>query len=94
MSFLGASGLGIAIADPDTRSSVAEAWLYVAVANLVMPVFITLIILTLRRWEMDLRADLDTSPKALRIGWRLHVARLVIIWVSGIQIAVLMWVIG
>ncbi len=93
VSFLGASGLGIAVADPDARASVSQAWREVAIGNLVMPLIVSAIILMLRRWELELRADLDTAPKALKIGRRLHVARLLIVWASGIQVAVLMWVI-
>lgn len=93
VSFLGTSGLGIAIADPDTRTSIARAWAEVAIFNLVLPAVITLILLMLRRWEQDLRAELDESPKAARYSLRLHWARLFLVWFASLQIVGMMFAI-
>ena len=92
LAFVGVSGLGLAVADPETRESVARGYNYVAAGNVLFGVVLTALILVLRRWERDLRGSL--SPKAARYNDYLHWARLAVVWFSTIQAVVLMVVIA
>ena len=93
VSFVGVSGLGIAVADPDTRDSVARGADWVAAANVLVGIVASALLRSLRRWELDLRADAPPSPKGLRYSRRLHGARFVIVWFAVAQSVLLMWVI-
>ena len=90
LAVVGVSGLGIAVADPDIRTSVAIAADWVAIGNLLFGALATSIVLLLRSWSSDLWSDLPPSPKVTRYSRKLHVARLVVIWVSVSQTVVLM----
>jgi hypothetical protein len=93
LAVVGVSGLGIAVADPDARESVALAADWVAAANGAVGVLSTGLVLLLRSWESDLRRDSQPSPKVARYSRYLHVARLIIIWICAIQAVILMLVI-
>jgi hypothetical protein len=56
VSFVGMSGLSIAVADPDVRCSITQGALVpVGLINLVSASLVTVILAILRRWERDLR---------------------------------------
>ena len=82
VSFLSVSGIGLAVADPDIRCTLAHGSNYVMAGNLVNGIIFTAIILMLRRWEAKLRADEPPNETAQRYMDILHIARLVILWVS------------
>ncbi len=88
--FVGVSGLGIAIADPDTRASVARGAEWVAVTNVLLGGIVSALLHVLRRWELDLRIGGPQSVKAMRYSRSLHIARFVITWVSVTQSVVFM----
>ena len=84
VSFVGMSGLTIALADPEVRCSISQgALIPVSLINVVSASAVTLILVILRRWERDLRSASPVSPKAARISGRLHVARFVVVWLSA-----------
>ena len=94
LSFLGVSGLGIAVADPDTRASIALGANAVMLANLILAVGFTAALVLLRRWELDLRSDFASSAKAERYSRYLHLARFAVVWLSMGQAVALMLVIA
>ena len=85
VAFLGASGLGIAVAEPDARSSIASVAEWIIVSNILLSLLLTAMLILLRRWETDLRSDLPPAAKARRYSRYLHWARLVVVWASGAQ---------
>jgi len=93
VSFVGVSGLGIAVADPDTRTSVARGALWVAAGNAVVAIVVSVLLQLLRRWELDLRVAAPPSEKAARYSRKLHGARFAIVWLAVAQSILLMWVI-
>ncbi len=93
VSFVGVSGLGIAVADPDTRESVARGAVWVAVANVAVGVVASGLLHLLRRWELDLRASVPLSAKGARYSRRLHGARYVVVWFAVAQSILFMWLI-
>ena len=82
--FVGSAGLSQAITDPDVRCSLVASFREVSVGNLIFAAIVSVIVVTLRRWELDLLADARGSKKSEMYSRRLHVARLVIIWLSAI----------
>jgi len=82
VSFLSVSGIGLAVADADTRCTVAHGAHFVMFGTFMNGVIFSAIIVFLRRWERNLRADEPPSETASRYMELLHVARLVILWVS------------
>jgi hypothetical protein len=85
--FIGASGLGIAIADPDTRSSMNLITSWMIGGNIAMGVLVSVLLVILRRWELDLRIDLPPPEKVRRYARYFYWARHVIVWLSVAQIA-------
>lgn len=94
LAFLGVSGLGIAVADPDTRSSVAPAAVYIGAVNVFLGFLWSGLVFVLRRWECELRAALPLSSKYARTSRRLDWARHAVIWVAVGQAVMLMVVIS
>jgi hypothetical protein len=90
VSFLGVSALGIAIADPETRVSIAVAANWIIVANVLIGALFTGAVLTFRRWESDLRSEGPPAEKAQRYSRYLHWGRLTLVWISFVQAVVLM----
>ncbi|MEM9175483.1 MAG: hypothetical protein AAGC67_09635 [Myxococcota bacterium] len=89
VSFLGVSGIGIAIADPDIRCTIADGAGYIAWGNLANGVIFTALILLFRRWEAVLRADAPPSETVARYTRWIHLGRLVILWTSVVMASVL-----
>ena len=90
LAFVGVSGLGIAVADPDVRADISRAADWVILGNVLSGALFSAGIVTLRRWEVDLRSEAAPGPKAQGYSRRLHIARLVVLWLSVLQAAVIM----
>ena len=82
VAFVGISGLGIALGDPDVRCSIASALGPVVFSNLVSGTVMTILVLTLRRWELELRTERPPGERARAISRNLHVARIAVVWLS------------
>lgn len=94
VAFVGASGLGVAVADPDSRESIASGAQWIALANFVFTLVFSGLLMLLRSWELDLRAGLEPmSPKAMVYSRRLYIARHAVVWFGGMQAILLMFVI-
>jgi len=88
VSFVGMSGLTIALADPDIRCSLIRGVTPVAVANLASAGVVSLLLIVLRSWEAELRSGASPSARAATYSRRLHVARFVIVWLCVITAVV------
>ena len=84
VSFLSVSGIGIAVADPDIRCTIAEGASHIMAGNIGNGVVFTALILLFRRWERVLRADDPPSETVARYARWIHVGRLAILWTSVI----------
>ena len=95
VAFLGVSGLGVTIADPDMRCTLALAVVEVAIATFLIGVLFLAIVAWLRRAELDLRSGHEVPDKAAHYGRMLHLARYLVIGVSfGISLVLLTTVAG
>ena len=94
LMFLGASGLGIAIADPDTRTSMNLISSWMIGGNIFMGCLISALLVVLRRWELDLRSDLAISQKVKRYSRYFYWARHFVVWLSVCQITFIMLLSG
>ena len=93
LSIVGVSGLGIAVAEPEARESIARGANWVILSNAVLGTAFAFVLHVLRRWELDLRSTDPPSDKAQRYGRRLHGARFGVLALSVVQAIVLMLVI-
>lgn len=89
LAFVGVSGFGIAIADPDTRCTIVRAVDEIWIGNLGSALLFTVAILLLRRWEGLLRADAPPSARVARYARILHGIRLGVVWLSFAMLWVL-----
>jgi hypothetical protein len=94
LSFLVSSGLGLAIADPDTRSTITDVTLAMAVGNTIMGILFSFLVAILRRWELDLRVGMGHTEKYLRYSNRVYVSRHVVIWLTITQTVSIMFALG
>ena len=85
--FVGSSGIAVALTNPESRCSLVNTAGPVSMGNLIFAGIISVLLITLRRWELDLRTGTSPSKKAIGYSRRLHVARLVVIWFSAIATA-------
>ena len=90
VAFVGASGLGLAVADPDIRVDVARVAGWVIVSNLVLGGLLSVLIHVFRRWELELRADLAPADATRRFSGYLHWGRLGVVWIAVAQSAEIM----
>ncbi len=88
--FLGASGLGIAVADPDTRSSMNLISSWMIVGNIFLGLVFSSLLVLLRRWELDLRGEPPANSNVRRYSRYFYLARHCVIWISVTQIVVIM----
>ena len=79
VSFVGMSGLSIALADPGIRCSLTYGLVPLALLNLIFGIIISLILVVFRIWESDLRSGAPPSERSAKYAHRLHAARLVIV---------------
>ncbi len=89
VTFLGVSGLGIAIADPDIRCTIADGATYITAGNLGNGVVFTALILLFRRWESKLREDDPQSELVATYARWIHWGRLAILWTSVVLASIL-----
>ncbi len=76
-----ASGLAIALADPDIRSSITQsAYFGIVIGNFLMGIGVSLLLRLLRRWELDLVEDLPTTYKIRKYSRAFYLARHVVVW--------------
>jgi hypothetical protein len=85
VAFVGTSGLGLAVADPDIRADIARAAEWVILANLVLGGLLSGLIHIFRRWELELRAGLAPAATTRRFSGYLHWGRLGVVWVAVVQ---------
>jgi hypothetical protein len=85
--FLGASGLGIAMADPDTRASINLISGWMIGANVFLGVLFSFLLSLLRRWELVLRGEAPAGSNVRRYSHYFYVARHCIVWISVLQVA-------
>lgn len=90
VSFVGTSGLSLALTDPDVRCSLVDAFGQVLAGNFVSAGIVSILLITLRSWESDLREGSSRSKKSESYSRRLHVARLAVVWISAIAAVVLL----
>lgn len=81
-AFVGVSAFGIAVADPDIRCGLATARPPTIVAAIITGAVFTIVLLLLRKGELDLRCEERLSVKALRYSTHLNTARFVLVWLS------------
>ena len=94
LAFIVSSGLGLAIADPDTRVTITDVALELLVANAILGVIFSILLVVLRRWELDLRQGTGTSRKYRGYSRRIFLARHMVIWVAVMQTILIMLAIG
>jgi hypothetical protein len=94
LSFLVSSGLGLSIADPDTRVTMTDVALGMVIGNVAMGVFFSFLVAILRRWELDLRVDTEPTEKYQRYSNRIYVSRHVVIWLTITQTVTIMFALG
>jgi hypothetical protein len=91
--FLGASGLSIALADPDVRSSINTVTNWIIGGNIGMGLLVSTLLVTLRSWELDLRVEFPAPGKVRRYSRYFYVARHIVLWLSVIQVVIVLLVI-
>lgn len=74
--------------DSDARCSLVSAFPQVFAGNLVLAAVVSGLLITLRRWESDLRTDTARSEKSETYSRRLHVARLAIVGLAAVAAVV------
>lgn len=85
-SLVNALAFMIALAEPETRCSIARIVGLVVAMNLAFPVFITAALLALRRFELSLRRA-DPQDPTVREFWRYaHVLRVVLVWTFALLV--------
>ena len=81
-----ASGLAIALADPDVRSSITHtAYIGIVVGNVLMGLGVSMLLALLRRWELDLVEGLPTTAKIRKYSRAFYMARHVVVWFCVFQ---------
>ncbi|MEH6605632.1 MAG: hypothetical protein V7711_08625 [Pseudomonadales bacterium] len=88
--FLGASGLGIAVADPDTRASINLISFWMVGGNIMIGSLFSFFLVLLRRWELELRGEAPEGSSVRRYSHYFYVARHCIVWISVVQIVIIM----
>ena len=88
VTFVGTSGWSLALTNPESRCSLIHAAGPVSVGNLIFAAIVSILLITLRRWELDLLTGTAVSKKSAAYSRRLHVARLGVVWVSAIAIVI------
>lgn len=89
VSFVGTSGLSLAVADPDVRCSMVGGLVGVSIGNAMFSGIVSVLLVALRRWELDLRQDDPQSEKANVYSRRVHIARFAVVWLSAVMAAVI-----
>jgi hypothetical protein len=90
LMFIGASGLGIAVADPDARASMNLITTWMIGGNIFMGVLVSVLLVVLRRWELDLRNDLPVAVKVRRYSRYFYWARHFVVWLAVAQVTAIL----
>ncbi|MFK7975348.1 MAG: hypothetical protein AB8C02_04390 [Halioglobus sp.] len=90
VAFLASSGIGLALADPDTRESLESVAFGIIIGNALLGVVFSFIVAVLRRWELDLRQGVTHSAKYIRYSRRMYLAKHAVIWISIVQTVVIL----
>ncbi len=94
LAFIVSSGLGLAIADPDTRATITDVAAGMIIGNAILGVLFSFLVAVLRRWELDLRIGSTVTEKCKRYSRRIYLARHVVIWLSVTQTVATMLALG
>jgi hypothetical protein len=94
LAFIVSSGLGLAIADPDTRATITDVASGMIIGNAILGAIFSVLLTILRRWELDLRADTFATDKYKLYSHRIYLARHVVIWLSVTQTVMIMLALG
>jgi len=81
-AFVAFSALSLALGDPDVRCQIGRSPFGINLANVLFGVAMSGGLWTLRRWELDLRAEEESSEKATRYEKRLSQIRHFVVWLS------------
>jgi hypothetical protein len=87
IAFLGASGLGIAVADPDTRASINLISMWMIAGNIFLAVLFSCLLILLRRWELELRGEAPAGSNVRRYSNYFYLARHFVVWIAVLQIS-------
>ncbi len=90
----GGTGLGLAVAEPDTRVTMTDVAGGLVIGNAFLGVVFSILLSILRRWELDLREGDNSSEKFRKYAHRLYLARHVVIWLSVTQTVAIMLALG
>ncbi|MDX1734311.1 MAG: hypothetical protein R3228_08085 [Halioglobus sp.] len=90
--YLGVSGFGIAIADPDIRGSMNLVSGWLIFGNVAFCSGISLLLVLLRRWELDLRGGEAGDARVRRYALYFYIARHCVVWLAVVQIVGLLMV--
>ena len=90
LAFLVSSGLGLAVAEPDTRGSFAEVTGGMILGYVVLGVIFSALLIILRRWELDLRIGSHATGKFRRYSRYLYLARHTVVWLTVVQTIIIM----
>jgi hypothetical protein len=93
LAFLASSGLGLAVADPDTRHSVTAVAGGMMLGNAILGVIFSGLLMVLRRWEMDLRSEAVLTEKVQKYSQYIYIARHSMVWLTVSQTVAIMWLI-
>jgi hypothetical protein len=85
LAFIVSSGLGLAIADPDTRGTIADVAIGMTIGNIILGGVFSTFLVILRRWEWDLREGAALTDKYRKYSQRIYIARHGVIWLSVTQ---------
>ena len=88
------SGLGLAIADPDSRTTLQDVVTGLIVGNALLGVLFSTLLAVLRRWEQDLRTEYPTTEKYTNYSRRIYYARHTVIWLSVSQTIAILTALG
>lgn len=90
--YLGVSGLGVALIDPDARHSLNNVTGWIIAGNIALCMLISALLMVLRRWELDLRSGEPQDAAVVRYSRYFNSARHCVVWLSLLQITVILLV--
>ena len=94
LAFIVSSGIGLSIADPDTRVTITDVALGMIIGNAALGVIFSALLIILRRWELDLRVGMILSEKYNLYSHRIYIAKHMVIWLSISQTVTTMLALG
>ncbi|MEM8497738.1 MAG: hypothetical protein AAF542_06915 [Pseudomonadota bacterium] len=85
LAFISSSGFGLAVADADSRDTLVSAAWPILFANVTIGIVFSVLLIVLRRWELNLRRESSLSTLGLRYSRNLYWARHIVIWIAVAQ---------